>query len=85
MKEYTLKKKEAETLRINIGDESYQLPLMTSLTLEEAAMVETAEGTRSVLKKYIPILDELKITEMNEIVKIWRDVSYESAGRPLGE
>ncbi len=87
MKEFTITPFEAETIRINIGDESFQIPLMSSLSLEEAVQVETSAGTISVLSKYIPekIMNQLKIAEFNEMVSIWRKASEKAAKKSAGE
>lgn len=85
--EFTLKPVEAETFRLNIGEESFQIPLMGSLSIEEAAMVETSAGTLEVLKKYIPeqIMNALKIAEFNEIVRVWKQYSEKASKKPVGE
>ena len=87
MAEFTLKRLEKKTLKLNIGEESYQIPLLGSLTFKEAKNLDTQEGTYAFVKKYIPdkVLDNLKVEEYNQIVAIWKDESQKHAGKNPGE
>lgn len=87
MQEFTLKPKEADTLRLNIGDESFQIPLAGSLTPEEAATLDTAEGTRAFFQKYLPkkITKALTINDYNEITKAWLEATKKVQGLTPGE
>ena len=87
MAEYTLKRIETKTLKLNIGEESYQIPLMGSLTFKEAKTLDTQEGTYAFVKKYIPnkVLDGLTVEEYNQIVEIWKEESQKHAGKKPGE
>ena len=77
MKEFTLKPREAETLRLTIGEESYQIPLAGFLTPEEAVPLDTQEGTIAFFKKYIPeeVSKNLRIDDYNAITNAWIDAS----------
>ena len=87
MAEFTLKRVEQKTLKVNIGEESYQIPLMGSLTFKEAKTLDTQEGTYAFIKRYIPgkILDDLKVEEYNQIVNIWKEESQKHSGKSQGE
>lgn len=87
MTEFTLKRAEAKTLKINIGEESYQIPLMGSLTFKEAKTLDTQEGTYAFIKRHIPgkVLDDLTVEEYNQIVYIWKEESQKHSGKDQGE
>ena len=88
MAEFTLKQKEAETLKLNIGDKSFQIPLAGSLTPEEAAPLETNTGTIAFFQKYIDddeVKSMLRINDYNEITKAWMDASKKASGKKPGE
>ena len=88
MAEFTLKPKEADTLKLNIGDKSFQIPLAGSLTPEEAAPLDTNTGTIAFFQKYIDddeIKAALRINDYNAITKAWMDASKKAAGKTPGE
>lgn len=87
MAEYTIKAKEAKTLRVNVGEDSFQLPLQGSLSIKEAMNLDTPEGTYKFLKTYIPenILDELKVEDYNQLLAVWRSESEKHSGKKMGE
>ena len=87
MQEFTLKKKEAKTLRLNISDESFQIPLAGSLTPEEAVTLNTAEGTIAFFNKYISpeIAKELTVDDYNEITEAWKNATRKASGKTPGE
>lgn len=87
MAEFTLKKKEAETLKINIGDTSFHIPLQGSLTLKEALLVGKPEGAYSYLKKTVPkeIFDNLTADQYKELINVWNEESLKASGKTLGE
>ena len=87
MAEFTLKRIETKTLKLNIGEESYQIPLMGRLTFKEVKTLDTQEGTYAFVKKYIPdkILDSLKVEEYNQIIEIWKEESQKHTGKKPGE
>ena len=86
MAEFTLKKRPPKVLKVNIGDETFSIPLGGSLTPEEAAPLDTREGTIEFIQRYLS--DEVKavlvIDDYNEITKAWIKASKE-AGQDLGE
>ena len=84
---FTLKRKEAKTLRVNIGENSFTIPLMGSLNWKEARLLESVEGTYSFFKKNVPeeIFESLSIDEYNELVNVWRSESEKASGKTQGE
>lgn len=87
MAEYTIKPREAKTLRVNVGEESFQIPLQGSLSIKEAKDLDTAEGTYKFLKAYIPenILEELRVEDYNQLLSVWRKESEKHSGKKMGE
>lgn len=87
MAEFTLKRSEEKTLRINVGDDSFEMPLQGSLTWKEALSLETPQGTYAFLKKYIPdkVFNDLKVEEYNAIVEAWKTESLKHTGKTSGE
>lgn len=87
MAEYTLKKKQAKTLKLNIGDESFHIPLSMCLTPEELAPLDTPEGTREFFRKYLSndVIAVLTIEDYNEITHAWVNASNKAGGKKAGE
>lgn len=87
MKEFTIKPKEVNTIRFNIGDESVQIPLRGSLSLKEAMGLADEAGTYSFFKRYIPekIFDALTVDELNQIIQIYRSESDKHSRMSMGE
>ena len=67
MAEFTLKRKPVKTLKVNIGEESFMIPLAGSLTPDELAKLDTAEGTRDYFRKFL--FNSTKGKEGMEITK----------------
>ena len=82
-----LKKPKVETLKVNIGDESYFIPLGASLSIKETKGLDTFEGTLAFYKKYIPeeVLESLSYAEVNQITKAWAKETQKSSKISLGE
>lgn len=87
MAEFTLKQKEAQTLRINIGDDSFELPLRGSLSVKEGVGLASEEGTYSFFMKHIPkeIFAKLTVDELNQIVEIFKVESDKQTKMTVGE
>jgi len=87
MAEFTLKPREIETLKLNIGEESFQIPLAGSLTPEEAAPLDTNEGTIAFFQKYLSkdVIAVLKIDDYNAITQAWLDASKKKSKKTPGE
>lgn len=83
MAEFTLKKREEDTLKLNIGDESFLIPLATSMTLEEARAMDSMDGAISFFKRYIreEIADKLSLYDYRDIIAAWKDASEKAANQ----
>jgi len=81
MAEFTLKPREDDTLKLNIGEESFQIPLATSMTFTEAAQMNTNEGAIDFFKKYIrpEVAETLTIGNWREVLLAWSDASKKAA------
>ena len=82
MTEFTLKPKEADTLKLNIGDESFQIPLATSLTFAEAAAMKTQDGAIEFFRRHIraEVADALTIGNWKDIITVWTEASKGATG-----
>ena len=87
MAEFTLKMQEPKTLKLNIGDDSYQVPLAGSLSRKELLEIETPEGTYAFFLKYIPkkVLENIPLDGYNQIVNVWREESQKASRLTPGE
>jgi hypothetical protein len=87
MREITVgNRSERKVLKVNIGEKSYSLPLLGSLTMKEATRLETQEGTLAFITDYIPkdVINELTVEDFNSIVDAWKSAS-DIEGASLGE
>ena len=87
MREITVgSQKERKVLKINIGEESYSLPLLGSLTIKEATRLDTQDGTVAFITDYIPkdVMETLTVDDLNAIIKAWKSAS-DLEGISLGE
>ena len=87
MAEFTLKRHEAKTLKVNIDDKSYHIPLAGSLKAKKVAALDTVEATLAFMKQFIPeeVIDDLTQDEYNDIVQAWGAASKEASGLKPGE
>lgn len=93
MREITIDAKPIEVLKINIGSESFSLPLMGSLPFEDAMKIkngkteERLEYLTELLKSNIPedLYKKLTSDTINQIIKAWSKESTEAAGITPGE
>jgi hypothetical protein len=88
MAEITLGRKETlETLKVNIGKESYSIPLMGSLSLKETRALATADDEFAFFKKYIPedVIDSLAISDLKALTEAWKEESEKASDVDLGE
>ena len=77
MKEFTLKKRESDYLKLNIGEESYLIPLATSITYGEAKSIDTIDGAMAFFRKYIgdEVADSLSLYDYKDLITAWKDAS----------
>lgn len=80
MTEFTLNKREEDSLKLNIGEESFLIPLATSLTLSEASTMDTMDGAIAFFRKYIreEVADALTLFNYRDIIKAWKDASQKA-------
>lgn len=88
MAEITLgNRKSINTLKVNIGDASYSIPLAGSLTISEMRKFQKDEDGFSFFEKYIPkkVLEGLTMDEFKALSEAWKNTSAEESKVPLGE
>lgn len=85
--EITLQKPKVETLKVNIGDTSIEIPLGSALTVDEYKQVGTFEGTIKFYNKYIPkeIAKNLTFAEYNQITEAWVEATRKASNVNPGE
>ena len=87
MREITLgNRKEIEVLKVNIGEESYTVPLAGSLSVKEANAINSEEKAVAFLQKHIPkkVLENLTVDDLNALVNAWYGESTKN-GAKVGE
>ena len=89
MKEITLggQPKEMKALRVNIGEEHYEIPLGGMLKPRELANMDTPAKTLAFLEKYIPkkVVENLCMDDYNALVNAWSEATKEASGVSVGE
>ena len=86
MAEFTLKRNIVKTFKVNIGDDSYSIPLGGSLTPKEWVGLDTFAGTVDFMRRYIPadVADTFTIDEWNAIIEAWKTETGKG-GKTAGE
>lgn len=74
MKEFTLKKKESDFFKLNIGEESYLIPLARSLTLEEINRMQDKENVVEFFRKYLgdDVFNALTVDQFEIVCREWQ-------------
>lgn len=75
---YTLQDtQEDDLLELNIGNETFNIPLATGMTLEEAYTMNTMDGAIGFFKKYIrkEVADALTLGKWQELLVVWMNAS----------
>lgn len=85
--EITLKKPKVENLKVNIGDNSYNIPLGAALSIDDYTLLDSFEGTVEFYARYIPkeVLNALSFAEINQLTKAWADETQKQSKVSLGE
>ena len=80
-------KRTVKSLKVNIGDKSYSVPLSGSLTIAEAQDLKDNGDGFTFFEKYIPknVVESLTMEEFRELSKAWKQASEEDSGVELGE
>lgn len=87
MAKVILKKKQIEVLKATIGDETYSIPLASSVPYMVLKNMRTDEKVIEFFKEYIPedVFNGLLPDEIMQLVKAWNDATQEAAGTSVGE
>lgn len=88
MREITLgAKREIQVLKVNIGDQSFSIPLAGTLTPRKIASLDTEERTINWFRQYIPdeVAETLTINDWNDLIAAWAQASNENSGMTPGE
>ena len=81
MYEFTLKKRDDDTIKFNIGEKSYQVPLAMGLTPAEATKIDSIDGAVEFFNSYIDkeVTEKLTLRDYRDMLNIWREASKKSA------
>ena len=73
MKEFTLKKKETDFFKLNIGEESYLIPLARSLTFEEINRMQKRENVVEFFRKHLgeDVFNALTVDQFEIVCREW--------------
>ncbi len=76
-----------ETLVVEIGGDTFSIPLAKSMKMKELRGMKDEESVYDFFAKHIgtEILDELTAEEYTQIVDAWTDANKETEGVSLGE
>ena len=88
MREITLgNAKTLKTLKVNIGDKTYSVPLAGSLTLSEVQQLSEKEEGYTFFEKYIPrkVLESLTVDDMKALTAAWKEASADDSQPDVGE
>ena len=87
MAEFTLKPKEPDWLTVNIGENSYKIPLITSLPPAKVKSLDTFEASIDFFNEYLPedIQNSLLWGDYNDIAIAWKAASEKLSKRKPGE
>ena len=87
MAEVTLKKRDTEVLKINIGDKTYSLPLGGSIPYKQLKKLKTEDGIFEFLSAHLPteIMDVLSTEDIKTIFSAWGEATKKQSGLKLGE
>lgn len=88
MAEVTLRKREEiEVLKINIGEESYSLPLGGDVPYETLKSLKTDKGMFDFLEAHIPekVVKTLTVNDIRQIFEVWSAETKKSTGITPGE
>lgn len=92
MKEITIKAPN-EVLKVNLGEDSFTIPLGSSLPVDEVLKLSQSKGAdrlefmKTFLESYIPkeIYVRLTVGEMTQIFNAWSEATKEASGVMPGE
>lgn len=88
MKEITLgSAKEINTLKVNIGGKTYNVPLAGSLTITEMRKFQQEEDGFTFFEKYIPkkVIESLTMDDFRALSEAWKEASAGDNKPTVGE
>ena len=76
-----------ETLAVEIGDTTYQIPLARSMKRKELLALTTDEAVYDMFAKHIPpeVLDDMTLGEYEQLVNAWVETNQNTEDASLGE
>ena len=74
MKEFTLKPKETDYFKLNIGDESYLIPLARSMTFEELNNMKSRKNIVEFFEKHLgkEVFNALTVDQFEIVCREWQ-------------
>ena len=81
------KREETEVLKATIGDNTYSIPLASSLPYVKLKAMRDNDKVIEFFKEYIPeeVFNSLLTDELMQLVKAWNDATLEATGALVGE
>ena len=76
-----------DTLSVEIGKETYSVPLAGSMKRKELLSLKDEESVYNMFARYIPaeVLDEMTVDESNQLANAWSDANINKDDASLGE
>ena len=76
-----------ETLAVEIGNKTYNVPLARSMKRKELIALKDEESVFQMFAKYIPsdVLDDLTMDEYQQLAQAWTDSNEAENGATMGE
>lgn len=74
MKEFTLKKKETDFFKLNIGEESYLIPLARSMTFEELNNMKNRKNIVEFFEKHLgkEVFNAITVDQFEIVCREWQ-------------
>ena len=74
MKEFTLKPKETDYFKLNIGDKSYLIPLARSMTFEELNNMKSRKNIVEFFEKHLgaDVFNALTVDQFEIVCREWQ-------------
>ena len=87
MKKVTIGGQNANVLAVEIGKETYSVPLAGSMKRKDVLALKDEESVYAMFARYIPseVLDDMTVDEYNQLAQAWADANAEESGASLGE
>lgn len=87
MPKIVLNTQEVETLEVVINDQTYGIPLGSSLSTKELEKLGDVKKMRAYIEGYLwpGALDELQVRLVKQIIDAWSEETAKATGIPLGK